>query len=457
MPGAVSHPAIESVFARMAQWGERTATHWGGAERSYAALLADCTAWERRLAAAGIGAGTVCALLGDFSPRSCALLLALMRCNAIAVPFTPAVAREIPALSAIAGIEAFIDLNNEGEAAIESREPGGTNPLIARYRETGRPGLVVFTSGSTGEPKGILHDCERVMGKFATARRGWRTVMFLLMDHFGGYNTLLSVLANGGVAVCLEDRNPDEVCRAIAASRADLLPTTPTFLNMLFASGAWRRHDLSSIELITYGTELMPEATLKRVREAFPAATVKQTYGLSELGVLRSDSPDQNSTWLRVGGQGFETKIVDGTLWIRSASNMVGYLNAPDPFDDEGWMNTGDQVEERDGLVRFQGRKSELINVGGQKVLPIEVENVLLEAPNIREAAVYAAPHPLMGQVVAARVSLVEPEEESALTLRLRRYCRERLAKFKVPMRIEIAAGEDMANARYKKSRRAVE
>ena len=119
--------------------------------------------------------------------------------------------------------------------------------------------------------------------------------------------------------------------------------------------------------------------------------------------------------------------------------------------------NTGDQVEERDGLVRFLGRKSELINVGGQKVLPIEVENVLLEAPNIREAAVYAAPHPLMGQVVAARVSLVEPEEEGALTLRLRRYCRERLAKFKVPMRIEIAAGEDMANARYKKSRRAVE
>ena len=102
-------------------------------------------------------------------------------------------------------------------------------------------------------------------------------------------------------------------------------------------------------------------------------------------------------------------------------------------------------------------RKAELINVGGQKVLPIEVENVLLEAENVREASVYGAPHPLLGQVVAARVSLAAPEEEEEMALRLRRHCRERLAKFKVPMRIEAVAGDSLANARFKKSRRAGE
>src|SRR5690606_30667815 len=107
----------------------------------------------------------------------------------------------------------------------------------------------------------------------------------------------------------------------------------PTFLNFLIASRVYAAHDLSSVELITYGTELMPEATLKQVSEIFPNATLKQTYGLSELGVLRSESRDSGSLWLKVGGSGFETKVVDGILWIRSEANMVGYLNAPSPFD----------------------------------------------------------------------------------------------------------------------------
>jgi long-chain acyl-CoA synthetase len=311
---------------------------------------------------------------------------------------------------------------------------------------------VVFTSGSTGKPKGILHDFERVMRKFVQQRAGWRTVLFLMFDHFGGMNTLLSTFAYGGVGICLEQRVPEVVCRTIEAARATLLPTTPTFLNLLLVSNAHRTSDLSSVELITYGTEVMPAATLERVRAAFPKAQIKQTYGLSELGVLRSRSEGDASTWVRIGGDGFEVKVKDNQLWVRSEANMIGYLNAPSPFDGEGWMCTGDEVEVRGDYMRILGRKSELINVGGQKVYPAEIETVLLQAGNVAEATVFGVPHAIMGHAIHARITLNEPEEQSSVNQRLRTYCSEHLTRHKIPMRF-IVATEAQHSARFKKVR----
>src|SRR5207253_7328428 len=125
------------------------------------------------------------------------------------------------------------------------------DPCTDVLRVIGHSGLVVVNYSSTGRRKGILSDLERVLGKFASERAGWRTVLFLMMDHFGGLNTLLSTLAYGGVAICLEQRPPEDVCQAIEQGRAELLPTTPTFLNMILASGAWRHHELSTLRLIT--------------------------------------------------------------------------------------------------------------------------------------------------------------------------------------------------------------
>ena len=313
--------------------------------------------------------------------------------------------------------------------------------------------MVVFTSGSTGKPKAILQDCEQVMKKFVELRNSWRTVLFLLMDHFGGFNTFLSTFAYLGVAVCPEKRTAESVAQVIQESRADLLPTTPTFLNLMIASNVHKSYDLSSIKLITYGTELMSKTTLQKVSEIFPLSKLKQTYGLSELGVLRSKSESEDSVWVKVGGAGFETKVIDGILWIRSEANMIGYLNAPSPFDDEGWMCTGDQVEVQGDYIRFLGRKAEIINVGGKKVFPIEVETVLLEADNIHSATVYGVSHPIMGQVPNARISLKKDENKEDLVERLRKYCNERLAKYKVPVRYYVVPIEDDSNMRFKKVR----
>jgi long-chain acyl-CoA synthetase len=447
--------AIQAVMGRMASRGAAPAVWWSGREYTYAEFLAQVDAWSERLRAEGIGRGVVCGVLGDYSPETCALFFALMRAQAILVPFTRAGEAEMPVLAAIGGVERLFRFDADDAWTLEARSGAAASPLVAEFRQRGRPGLIVFTSGSTGKPKGILHDCERVMRKFVAERRGWRTLLFLMMDHFGGFNTLLSTFAYGGTAVCAPERSPEAVCRTIEAARVDLLPTTPTFLNLLSASRAHREFDLSSVELITYGTEVMPDATLRRVTAVFPNAQLKQTYGLSELGVLRSRSESDDSVWVKIGGDGFEVKVVDGLLWVRSEANMVGYLNAPTPFDDEGWMCTGDQVAVRGEYMRILGRKSEMINVGGQKVFPAEVESVLLQADNVAEVAVHGVKHALLGNVVHARITTEEPEDADELAVRLRKFCLERMPRYKVPVRFVTAAAGDQHSERFKKIRAA--
>ena len=132
------------------------------------------------------------------------------------------------------------------------------------------PGLVLFSSGSTGKHKAAVHDLRALLKKFTVPRHCYRTLVFLQLDHIGGVNTLFYTLSNGGAVVVSEGRTPRQVCEAIATHRVELLPTSPTFLNLLLLSEEHQRHDLSSLKLITYGTEPMPEITLRKVHAAFP-------------------------------------------------------------------------------------------------------------------------------------------------------------------------------------------
>ena len=200
---------------------------------------------------------------------------------------------------------------------------------------------------------------------------------------------------------------------------------------------------------------MMSEHTLNKSIEIFENAKLKQTYGMSEIGVLRSKSESNDSLWLKVGGKGFDIDVRDGVLWVKAESNMIGYLNAPQPFDDKGWMCTGDQVEVKGELIRFLGRKSEIINIGGKKVFPSEVEEAIMKAGNIRDVSVFGKEHPVMGQVVHAKVSVVDEEEKRALVERLRKFCNENLAKYKVPLRYTLMEKEDSLHSnRFKKIRR---
>ena len=442
------------LFDRFYESAGRTFIIWNEQHFSYAWLLEHVAEWARALDKNEIGPGTVVAIEGDYSPQSVALFLALIDRGAIIVPLTAAVAVQRDEFRSIAEVQLAVTLRT-GEAVEMTRLNAGPlrNDLLRKLAETGEPGLVLFSSGSTGKSKAALHTLTSLLKKFQTRRYSLITLAFLMLDHIGGINTLLYVLSNAGTLVCVEGRDPDVVCAAIERHGVELLPTSPTFLNLLLISEAYKRHSLSSLKRITYGTEVMPQRTLDRIHELVPHVELQQTYGLSEIGILRSKSRSADSLWVKVGGEDFETRIHEGTLWVKAQSAMLGYLNAPSPFDADGWFNTGDAVEVDGDFIRILGRKSEMINVGGEKVYPVEVENVLLRMTNVTDVAVTGEPNPITGQMVVARFNLLEPEDPASFRKRVKEYCRDKLAPYKTPAKIAIVTSEQY-NARYKKMRR---
>lgn len=438
----------------MSVHGRRAAMVWGGKDLPYEEFVREVRRWSAELEERGVARGQRIAVLGDYSPALCSLLVALVAKGNVAIPLTPAVGPDLDERLRVAQAHATVRFVGDRFAGFERREPGPgpEHEPFGRLRARDAAGLVLFSSGSTGACKAALLDLDRLLGKFRTPRTSYRTMAFLLIDHIGGINTLFSILSQGGTIVPLPARDPEAVCRAVETYRIELLPTTPTFLNMLLISEAHKRHDCSSLRLITYGTEPMPPSTLAQLHQELPGVELKQTYGLSELGILRTKSRESGSLWVRVGGEGYETKVVDGVLWIRSDSAMLGYLNQPSPFDADGWFNTGDSVEVDGEWLRILGRKSEIVNVGGEKVYPVEVESVLLEVENVRDASVTGRANPIAGQVVVARVCRREPEDPDVLRKRIRAHCRRRLAPYKVPVVIEVSDG-DMHGDRFKKMR----
>ncbi|HEY7665468.1 MAG TPA: long-chain fatty acid--CoA ligase [Xanthobacteraceae bacterium] len=437
---------------RLRSWGDRPALIWNNESWSFARLCDGCDGWLDRLAQHGIRPGDTLAICGDYSPTLCALLIAALRNRNIIVPLASATAPRWARLMELAQVRFAVRFDGDDAWHLNRFERAVSHSLLLQLAQRGAPGLVLFSSGSTGESKASVLDFERLLAKFEPPRPAYRTLVFLLLDHIGGINTLLHALCHGGTIVATRERSADAVCAAIAAHRIELLPTTPTFLRLLLIADAIARYDLSSLKIITYGTEPMPPSTLAAVREALPWVRFKQTYGLSELGILPTQSRDSGSVWLKLGNAGFEHKILDGVLWIRSPTAMLGYLNAPSPFDADGWFNTQDLVEIDGEYIRILGRKSELINVGGEKVHPTEIENVLLQLDNVKDVTVRGRPNPVTGEVVAAKITPLLPEDPDALKRRVRQFCGARLERYKMPAIIDVVV-EDHYGARFKKSR----
>jgi len=426
---------------------------WHDRTYRYAELLERIEAARASLARHGIESGQVVLLDADFSPTSIALLLAALDRRNIVVPVAAHVVNlDRDTYASIAEAGHAVRVLPDDSIEITALGHRVTHPLLQSLRDAGAPGFVLFSSGSTGGPKAALHNLDHLLRKFQVERHTQRIITFLLFDHIGGFNSLMYALANHGCVITLESRDVTAVCRAIERHRAQVLPTSPTFLNLLLMSGEHLRHDLSSLELISYATEVMPPATLARLHAALPGVQLRQNYGLSELGILGSRSRSDDSVWVRVGGADYETRVVDGVLHIRARSSMVGYLNAPSPFDAEGWFNTQDEVEVDGEWLRFKGRRSEIINVGGEKVYPAEVESVILEVDNIVDATVTREPHPFTGNIVVAEVRLREPEEAAAVARRVRTHCFARLPSFKVPVKIQVTDAERVTE-RFKKAR----
>ncbi len=444
--------SLDFLQHRFIENADREAIVWDHAGYTYAWLTEQMKEWERKIREKEIKHGTVVVLEADFSPISVALFLVLLKQRCIVVPLTSAATAMRDMFLEIAQGEVVVRVDNKDETEIVRLPRLADHKMYHELKRRRHPGMVLFSSGSTGKSKAAVHDVTPLLDKFKVPRPPLRSISFLLFDHIGGINTMLYVLSNGGCLITVNDRNPDKVLEAVQKNKVELLPVTPTFLNLVLISEAYQRYDLSSLKMITYGTEPMPESTLKRFHKLFPNLRLQQTYGLSEIGIMRSKSETSDSLWVKIGGEDYETRVVDGILHIKARSAMLGYLNAPSPFTEDGWFNTNDRVEVRDEYIRFLGRDSEIINVGGEKVYPAEVESVIQEVDNVAEVTVYGEKNAIMGNITCARVSMRKQEDPKNFSSRIKYYCKRQLEKYKVPVKIHILQ-EKQHSQRFKKKR----
>ena len=383
--------------------------------------------------------GDVVSLIGDFDAESIATLLNLLARGAVVVPLTNETSGQHDYFIQESHSQYVFQKNNLVNVVSNSQED---HPLLDSLRSKGHPGLILFTTGTTGRPKAILHDFIPFIARYKTPRPPFKAISFLLFDHIGGINTLLHMLFNLGQIVSIKERTVESVTQTIKDYSVELLPTTPTFLRMLSLYPGIEEKLGNTIRIISYGTERMDQPTLKRLVDQFPDVDFRQTYGMSELGILRIKSKARDSLYMSVGGEGVETKIVDNILYIRAENRMLGYLNAPSPFDDEGWYCTKDIVaSDEEGFLTITGRDSDVINIGGLKFMPSEVERECLKIKNVKFAKAIGVNNPITGQYLQLEI---EPEAANVDNEDFAREIRERLSarlpKHMLPSRIKFLA-----------------
>jgi acyl-coenzyme A synthetase/AMP-(fatty) acid ligase len=393
---------------------------------------------------------TVFGLVGEHGPATTAWLLVLAEAGHFVAPLSGNAA-EHPAKLALINAQWIVAAEALEWKLLPRVDEPSSHPLFRQLSDQGSSGLILFSSGTSGAPKAMVQDFGKLLASYESRRESDLAMLALLgFDHIGGLNTLFNTLAAGSLLAVPASRSPADVAATIARHRVAVLPASPTFLNLLLAAGLTA--ELSSLRVITYGTEPMPESLLARLKAAFPRVRFIQTFGTSETGITRTESPEAGSTFLRFEDPNLEWKVVDEELWLRSRTQIAGYLNASNErFTEDGWFRTGDKVEQGpNGTIRVLGRMGEMINVGGEKLMPAEVESVVLGISGVTDCRVRGEAHPLTGQTVV--VDVVTPlADHEALRSAIRSACRERLARHKIPTRVTFVSsvsGERMKKVR---------
>lgn len=345
------------------------------------------------------------------------------------------------------------------EGAIERASPADTSIEV----DEEEPFCVAYTSGTTGKPKGVMiSHRSRSLTFYGTALEwglgpGRRTIAVAPMYHGAGFAFGYGALHVGGELWMLRAFDPDRLLAMMAESRAQSVFLVPTHAQMIQALGedAVRRHDLSSLETLYFNAAPMPHSLKLWGAGAFPGTGLHELYGSTEAGIVSNCRPaDVLRKPGSVGPPWFmtEVRIVDddghpvgpggtGELFSRSPFLMNGYLDDPEATSacttEDGFLTSGDVARvDGDGFLYIVDRKKDMIISGGVNIYPREVEDVLINHPAVREAAVVGLPSEKWGEEVAA-VIVIDPAA-GATAEDLDRHCRADLAGFKVPRRYEI-------------------
>jgi acyl-CoA synthetase (AMP-forming)/AMP-acid ligase II len=384
---------------------------------------------------------------------------------------------DYPALLAEAGLE-LPDLEHR---ILLSGEPDGSlvgwDELIARGNAVSEadleeriesigpddPSDVVFTSGTTGNPKGVVMAHEQALGaylewaRWADLRPGDRYLITNPFFHIFGYKAgILAALMRGATIYPVPVFDVDTVLDLIERERITMYPGPPTIYQSMLAHPDLADRDVSSLRVAVTGAADVPVELIRRMREELPFERILVGYGLTEAGTVTGSRPDDDfeliATTVGVPFSGFEVRTVDesgadagvgepGEVVVRSEMVMRGYLDDPEAtaaaIDEDGWLHTGDLgTFDESGYLRIVGRIKDMFIVGGFNAYPAEIENLLLRHPRIAQVAVIGIPDERLGEVGAAFVVLEPgaPVESSEII----EWARGEMANYKVPRRVEF-------------------
>ena len=355
------------------------------------------------------------------------------------------------------GVRRIISVESEFESLLES----GRDDFTTLDLTPSTVACLLYTSGTTGQPKGVMltHlniiDNAQQFGRIHFGPDDRLLVGAPLFHCWGLINGLLGIFSVGGPAIIVRRCKIEPTLELIEEVQPTQFLAVPAIINHMTRSPVRASHDLTSLRVIHSAAAPMPAELISALRHDWKVGYA-ESYGLTEVSpVITTTIPDE----MRVGSCGramgdTELKVVGpagrtlgigevGELWARGTAVSAGYYKRPEAtaevFVAEGWFRTGDIVRmDHEGYVFIVDRAKDMINVGGEKVYPRDVEEVLFRHPAISDAVVVAAPDPILGEIPKAVVALKPGAKVSAEELVA--FLRPVLATFKLPRHIEFVS-----------------
>jgi len=320
---------------------------------------------------------------------------------------------------------------------------------------------VMLTSGTTGKPKLVAHTLEGLLGgifhdgkPIAVPKDSivWGT--FYDIRRYGGLQIFLRALTGGSTLVLSHAAEPlaDYVARCREAGVTHMSGTPSHWRRLLMSPHA----GALSLKYVRLSGEIADRAILDALRSTYPNAIVTHAYASTEAGVAFDVTDGQEgfpASFVHAPGE-VELRVEDGSLRIRSPRTAKSYVGRDDLqlFDQEGFIDTDDMVERFGDRFLFRGRKAGIINIGGLKVHPEEVEKIINQHPAVRMSLVKGRSNPILGSLIVANVVLLEgltesltDERRNSLRDELLALCRDRLDSYKIPAMINFVASLDLA------------
>jgi acyl-CoA synthetase (AMP-forming)/AMP-acid ligase II len=333
---------------------------------------------------------------------------------------------------------------------------GGIAPATPNRDPSEATEWVLLTSGTTGVPKLVVHTLATLTGAMTAGTAlghsaVWST--FYDMRRYGGLQIFLRAMLGGGSMVLSSAQEPVADFLARAGRRGVThISGTPSHWRRALMSQA--THSMAP-RYVRLSGEIADQAILDALRAAYPGADIAHAFASTEAGVA-FDVGDGLAGFPEglLGRRGdVEMRVEDGSLRIESGHTALRYLgpNAPRLFDENGFVDTGDMIELTDGRYRFVGRRGGIINIGGLKVHPEEIEAVINRHPGVRMSLVKARKNPITGAIVAADIVLNDgpPSDASSAALKseIIKQCQRVLARHKVPAAIRFVAALEVSGA----------